>query len=429
VLFVENTEAAGPGSFRAAVEAVRDDRYTFIVFRTGGRIRMTGDELYLTGGCVYIAGQTAPGDGIAIDARRGVGLWIRGSGENIGDVAIRHLRIRGGSTNINISAGQRIILDHLSLSWASNYILAIQRYPWSWSYPISNVSVQNSIVSEVLGVHPTAFVLGSGSDLKEAGNLGMENISIHRNLMASNSHRNPMTAADNTVIANNVIYNWRNAAGIMNRRGSADWTNNLGKAGPMTRPEASFLVNAYCDELGGDFSIYASGNVGPATSEIHADNWVDPNRQVACMRNTGEYSGQEVPEEWRRDIPQVVATDTFPFPLHDAEAAYDLVLNDVGANARVTCSGMWEVAVDAIDARVIRETRRGSGPSLPPESAGPWTGYDVGEPCVDSDGDGLPDAWEEQFFGCPTCASPAEQAPDGYLLIEHYVNGTNPHIH
>jgi hypothetical protein len=155
---VTNTNSSGTGSLAAAVTTARSDRFTFIVFRTGGRIAApSSGGIHLNASCVYIAGQTAPGGGVAIDAGNKEGLWIRGPGGNISDIAIRHLRIRGAYVSINVSKGERIILDHLSLSWASMYTLAIMRYPWSWSYPISDVSVQNTIVSEVLGAHPTAF--------------------------------------------------------------------------------------------------------------------------------------------------------------------------------------------------------------------------------------------------------------------------------
>jgi hypothetical protein len=261
---------------------------------------------------------------------------------------------------------------------------------------------------------------------KDLTALDMENISIHRNLMAGNSHRNPMSAADNAVIANNVIYNWRNAAGMMNRRGTVDWTNNFGKAGPMTRAEAPFLVSPYCNELGGDFSIYAAGNVGPASSNAGGDNWVDPTRQVACMRNSGDYRGQEVPAEWRRNAPQSWANSAFPLNLRSAQDAYSAVVNDVGANARVTCDGSWVSAIDAVDARVINETKSGSGVTAPPTSAGAWPTYSGGTACADADSDGLPDAWEERYFGSKTGARPDAIGRDGYLLIEHYVNGTNP---
>jgi hypothetical protein len=38
----------------------------------------------------------------------------------------------------------------------------------------------------------------------------------------------------------------------------------------------------------------------------------------------------------------------------------------------------------------------------------------------------LPDAWELRFFASKTGALPGAFGKNGYLLIEHYVNGTDP---
>jgi hypothetical protein len=104
-------------------------------------------------------------------------------------------------------------------------------------------------------------------------------------------------------------------------------------------------------------------------------------------------------------------------------------LDDVGANARLSCDGRWVSAIDPVDARVIAEIRAGTGTSEPPSNenaVGGWPSYSSGTPCADSDGDGLPDEWEKRYFGCTTCADPAAVGRDGYLVMEHYLNGTDP---
>jgi hypothetical protein len=298
-----------------------------------------------------------------------------------------------------------------------------------WSAPIADISVQNSILSEVFADHPTAFVVGSNNQLKPDESIDLTNVSIQRNLLAHNSHRNPMVGSDNALIINNVIYNWRLGAGMMNRRGEADWVNNYLKAGPMTRPGHGWVVNAYCDEMGGDFSIYVSGNAGPDNEDARGSSWSGASRQVACYRRTGAYPGAEVPVTWRRDTPQPWADAAFPVRALPAVAAFERVLENVGANARLTCDGSWVPAVDPVDARIIAEVRNGTGPSRPPRNervAGGWPDYAEGVPCTDTDGDGLPDAWEARFFGCATCADPAAVGRGGYLVIEHYLNGTDP---
>src|SRR5205085_3159085 len=46
---------------------------------------------------------------------------------------------------------------------------------------------------------------------------------------------------------------------------------------------------------------------------------------------------------------------------------------------------------------------------------------------TDSDGDGLPNDWEQQYFGSPTAASPTADADgDGMSNYAEFVAGTNP---
>jgi hypothetical protein len=296
---------------------------------------------------------------------------------------------------------------------------------------IADVSLQHIIASEVFAVHPTGPVIGSDGVLKTAPTIDLSNVSMHRNLMAHNSHRNPMTAADNGLYANNVVYNWSQGAGMMNRRGVADWVNNYGKAGPMTRSQYSYMVNAYCDEMAGDFSIYAAGNVGPMSQDPQGDNWSGDSRQVACYYQSGATIGAEVDPTWKRDLPQDWASAPYPVDVVPAVDAYERVLADVGANARIDCDGSWVVGTDSVDARIVDDARDGTGAADPPidenePAIGGYPAYATGQPCPDSDADGLPDAWEQRFFGCDECAEPGDSGRAGYLLIEHYVNGTAP---
>src|SRR5207249_2366356 len=125
VIQVTNLNDAGPGSFRAAVQTA--GRRT-VIFDVSGTITLTSDVFISnavnandpgdgTKDFLTVAGQTAPSPGITI---RGAGLVIRAS-----DVLIQHLRIRpgvlgtGNHDAITIT-GRRIVVDHVSTSWAGN---------------------------------------------------------------------------------------------------------------------------------------------------------------------------------------------------------------------------------------------------------------------------------------------------------------------
>lgn len=436
VLAVTNANSQGPGSLDHAIREVRSDRFTFVIFRTGGHIlapRRRG--IRLNASCVYVAGQTAPGHGIVIEGR-GTAFWLRGGGPNISDVVMRYLRFRGSTgrtrNNLIVAKGEHIVLDHMSFSWTDNYVLALLRYGGkSWSAPVADISLQNSIISEAFAVHPTAVQIGSNEALRYTPVIGMANISFHRNLFAHNGHRNPNSGADNALYANNVIYNWNQGALQLAMRGKADLVNNFGKPGPMTHARYGYMINPRCEPHGtiSGFDIYAVGNIGPMSDDPHGDNWSGSTRQVACYYRSGTANAEEAPGSWRREVPQDWATISFPVRLLPAQQAYHAVLDDVGANARLSCEGVWESALDPVDERIISEARSGTGPSKPPvdeSSAGAWPTYARGTPCKDADGDGLPDAWEERFFGCVTCADPGSVSRDGYLVIEHYLNGTSP---
>jgi hypothetical protein len=45
-----------------------------------------------------------------------------------------------------------------------------------------------------------------------------------------------------------------------------------------------------------------------------------------------------------------------------------------------------------------------------------------GTPPTDTDGDGMPDFWERTNGSNPAVADAMQKAPDGYALIEHYLN-------
>ena len=49
-------------------------------------------------------------------------------------------------------------------------------------------------------------------------------------------------------------------------------------------------------------------------------------------------------------------------------------------------------------------------------------------PIIDADGDGLPDAWEQQYFGNTTYNGNDDPDGDGYTNLEEYQNGTNPTV-
>ena len=139
VYVVTDLHGRGPGSLRSAIKA-RGPR--IVVFAVSGTYEgpLVIREPYLT-----IAGQTAPGDGIAIHGAESGALEIKTH-----DVVIRHIRFRSGPPDTPDTArlgaeAHHVVLDHCSISWGVDENLAVGGH--------SN-TIQWSIISE--GTKPSA---------------------------------------------------------------------------------------------------------------------------------------------------------------------------------------------------------------------------------------------------------------------------------
>src|SRR6185295_621349 len=91
IIYVTNADESGPGSLRACIEEAGPRN---CVFRVAGTITLNTSSLVINNPFLTIAGETAPGGGIAI---RNTGTQLRPSVEvKTHDVIIRHIRIRPG---------------------------------------------------------------------------------------------------------------------------------------------------------------------------------------------------------------------------------------------------------------------------------------------------------------------------------------------
>lgn len=99
--------------------------------------------------------------------------------------------------------------------------------------------------------------------------------------------------------------------------------------------------------------------------------------------------------------------------IEDAEAAWDSVLNRAGA-----------LPHDATSARMIRETRKGTGnqrydADIEADRSA-LKKFEIPAP-EDTDGDGLPDAWEEKRgLNVNDASDSALKTDSGYTHLEHY---------
>jgi pectate lyase len=373
VIEVTNLDDAGPGSLRAAVEA---EGPRTIVFRVSGTIELESD-LVIENGDLTIAGQTAPGDGIAVKNYR---TWIVAD-----NVILRFLRFRLGDERRHVddalgaNGARNVIIDHCSMSWGIDEAASF--------YDNENFTLQWSIISESLynSYHPKGNH-GYG------GIWGGAKATFHHNLLVHHSSRNPRfhggrtsatSAREQVDFRNNVIYNWGFQSAYGGEKGRQNVVANYFKPGPATT-FTNYLLERY-DARG---QWYVADNVLEGNDAVTTDNWSG----VIGPKSPG--SRVEVPFDYVIDSAKSAAD------------AYEDVLRFAGAVLPVR---------DGVDERLIREVRGGyatyGGRSYGRDQrsirsdiahgiidsqadVGGWPFLASAEPPVDSDGDGIPDAWE-----------------------------------
>jgi len=376
VLVVTNVNDSGPGSFRAACEASGP---RIVVFRVGGVIDLQ-KPVRITSPNITIAAQTAPGDGICLRDNQ---ISI-----DTHDVIVRYLRSRPGDISgkevdaIAIGGSSRnVIVDHCSASWSVDEAL-------SPSGAISDVTVQWCLIAESLNqsVHSKG-AHGYGSLVRAVGGL-----SLHHNLWAHNRGRNPRLGDNYTKppfptfdVRNNVIYDYGGPS-VTGDTFQANYVANYIKPGPDTGRQPP---------------------IGP-TPKATLKFYVEGNAIAGKMTNDVFYKMDGV----------TVVKQPFAVPAVrtvSAEEAYRMVLDGVGATVPVR---------DAVDARIIADVRKGAGRFANSQrEVGGWPQYRPGTAPKDSDGDGIPDAWETAHGLNPKDAKDAVKTQaSGYSAIEEYIN-------
>ncbi len=377
---VTNLNDAGSGSFRDAVSASN----RIVVFDVGGVIKITSRIVVSSN--IYIAGQTAPGEGITI-----YGNGFSFSGAN--NVICRYLRIRMGAVGdsgkdaCGIANGSNMIFDHVSVAWGRDETFSI-----SGENP-SNITIQNSIISQGLLSHSAGGLIQTNGG-----------VTLYRNLYVDNDTRNNKIKGVNQYV-NNMVYNWSSGAYIMGGDSEGDSYANC---------ESNYFINGPANStsaLGGGNSNY----------HIYADdNWWDKNRN-------GSLDGYLVPKTEYSGGPdfQAAPYDYPVVPKWPASALFDSILPNVGASLPYR---------DLLDCYVVNEVKSlgKKGKFITNEtelSIGVPTAWNfcTGTKRTDSDGDGIPDTWESSNGLNPNLASDALIiASNGYLNIENYINSITP---
>jgi pectate lyase len=435
---VTNLNDSGPNSFRDCV--TRSGPRT-VVFRVGGTIQLI-KGVRISHPYITIAGQTAPGGGILFAGTRMPNEAMIFIGTH--DVIIRYIRIRvgvgplhsGGPANgvVGISIMNydiyNIMIDHVSISWWDNKPFIVYA---NYGPGIHNLTVQWSMNNEGLAPSATrpssqSVCGGAGTNSTDPVNAAFHDDDYHHNFFSNCSHRVLETAQATMHYVNNIHYNWSYFATETLGAQSSDIIGNLWKAGPLT-PGAQAYEMHFSDGAGGaapsNFvgapSVYLFGNKGPNQSNPLGDQWEAAN-QITCYQCAPV---GPVPLSWRRNTP--LPTQQHPIMADDVNNLENILFPTVGASQRLDCNGNWVFNRDAVDTRLINEYKAGTGTIPTSETqVGGFPYIDPGTACVDSDHDGIPDAWEIAHGLNPKDPSDGRKLnQDGYTNLEHFLNGVS----
>lgn len=388
VYIVTNLNDSGPGSLRWALEA-KGPRT--VVFEVSGNIELKS-RLNVQDGNLTIAGQTAPGDGITI---RNYPVRII----NKSNIIIRFIRFRLGDKGNEEgdafearSETENLIIDHCSFSWGTDETCSI--------YNVSNVTIQNSIISEGLN---DASRFQKSFPHSYGGLFGGKNVSFLKNLMAHFHIRMPSitTGSDILDIRNCVFYNWEFRATNNGAKAKANLIGNYYKPGPATkaRPIKELISENFlwATSLEKDPTTYGKfhleGNVLEGSPEIYQNQWLGV--RLENSENTNRYlKFCENQDSSGYPFPFSINSDIYSKTLSASEALIE-VLRLAGAN----------MVRDAIDDRLIEEVRNGTATFKGSKTGlfgiidsqadvGGWPVLRALPPPQDTDRDGMPDVWE-----------------------------------
>lgn len=442
-----------------------DDTPRTILFKVSGTIYLTS-RLSASHPNVTIAGQTAPGGGICI-----AGYQIKLCQPN---TIVRHIRFRAGDlpngsmSCVDTENTHHVIYDHCSFTWSMEENLTL--------YDTDSTTVQWCIFSE--GLYYSKNVKGSRS---YATQWGGEHGTLHHCLFSNCNSRSPRfngvrastndRHVDNEFI-NNVIFNWGKRNSIYGGENDASCNgynrtymiNNYFRPGPATKQRVTgqrWFVGASSSNGVGQW--YLSGNKfevdgkwRPTNSNwdktvlerVNADNLYgftsDASYKAINLEEVG--NSQATYNQYilqSQTLSSGVNTET-------ADEAYQTVVQRAGASLP---------RYDETDTRLLAEAAGTRDPQYG-GTLGKYgiidspnditlsahddlvaldeaTGQEVDVTCyprlqmdetdcrvVDSDGDGLPDAYELEVGLNPNDAADGVRLTEsGYSNLEVFLNG------
>lgn len=371
VIFVTNLQDSGPGSFREAAQHSN----AMILFAVSGVIHLKSNMNL--GSNLTISGESAPGTGITVaDAKVSM--------TNSSNIIIRYMRFRGGIaespkvSSLNLANASHVMLDHLSIEWGRWDNIQTNGNNYS--------TIQNSIIGE--GINPQKFGCLCESDF----------LTLSHNLWINNKSRNPK-GKGHIQYVNNVVYNW----GVDGYVGGHSATDHY----------ADLIGNYFI--AGPDSSTSFIGEFTKTDHTYQAGNFVD-------MNHNGKLDGRPVTkndfEHINADVMNVpFAKPEIPVHVDSARKLVKKISDEAGDS----------LCRDAVDTRLISDLLSfGTKGQLigSQDEVGGFPPSEEEKAALDSDGDGIPDAWEVRHHLNPHNPLDGQQIDPktGYSYLEIYLH-------
>lgn len=436
IYVVTNLNNSGAGSLRDAVSQAN----RIVVFNVSGVIDLNKEVLVFKDNQTVLF-QTAPGDGIEL-------YNGRTSSTNANNLIVRYMRMRTGrqvSGSDNIDAGGAAyghdqIYDHCSFTWGTDECFSLNNDKQPKG--LYNITLQNSI-------------LGQGCQNHSCGGLvqtsDKEGVTVFRNLFIDNKTRNFKVKGLNQFV-NNVIYNWGNGAaynmgGESSGHSNTVIENNYFIKGPAyTWVNTSYPIETTDKSMFDDETKYHYNGISSDNKNYLVDTYqqVNPTKpfiggngdfDTYCVGNyydndkDGTLNGFEITQgNWQTYCSATPVFLSKPDSQHSeisiktsATEAYHWIVENVGPvlpNRDLVDKFM----IDELTSLGTKGTIfRNQNIETQYPLAKTWQNINVGTARKDTDGDGIPDDFEDKWGLNKNNAGDAVRiAENGYTMIENY---------